>query len=60
MSRGHKRCNFEIEDYISPPNEVFAAFLRVVNAAPGAVMVHCYAGLWALIAVSRRNKHLVC
>ena len=44
-SRGFDHHHLEFEDCTCPPEEVVADFLRIVDAAPGLVAVHCHAGL---------------
>ena len=44
-SRGFAHHGLEFPDCTCPPDAVVAAFLRIVDAAPGAVAVHCHAGL---------------
>jgi hypothetical protein len=44
-SQGLELHSLEFPDCTSPPDAVVAAFLRAVDAAPGAVAVHCHAGL---------------
>jgi cell division cycle 14 len=42
---GMQHVDLPFEDCSCPPDAVVAAFLRAVDAAPGAVAVHCKAGL---------------
>ena len=44
-SRGLKHYSLEFDDCTAPPDAVVEAFLRAVDAEPGAVAVHCKAGL---------------
>ena len=44
-SQGFAHHSLEFPDCACPPDAVVAAFLRIVDAAPGAVAVHCHAGL---------------
>jgi cell division cycle 14 len=44
-SRGFAHHSLEFPDCTPPPDAVVAAFLRIIDAAPGAVAVHCRAGL---------------
>jgi cell division cycle 14 len=44
-SRGFAHHRLDFPDCTSPPDAIVAAFLRIVDAAPGAVAVHCQAGL---------------
>jgi cell division cycle 14 len=44
-SQGFAHHSLEFPDCTCPPDAVVAAFLRIVDAAPGAVAVHCHAGL---------------
>jgi cell division cycle 14 len=44
-SQGLELHSLEFPDCTSPPDAVVAAFFRAVDAAPGAVAVHCRAGL---------------
>ena len=44
-SEGFEHFDLEFEDCTCPPDEVVAAFFKIVDAAPGAVAVHCHAGL---------------
>ncbi len=45
LDRGLAFHDLEFEDCTAPPPEVVDAFLRAVDAAQGAVAVHCKAGL---------------
>ena len=42
---GMRHVDLPFEDCSCPPDAVVAAFLRAVDAAPGAAAVHCKAGL---------------
>ena len=44
-SRGFELFDLPFDDCTAPPDGVVAAFFRIVDAAPGAVAVHCHAGL---------------
>ena len=44
-SQGFAHHSLEFPDCTCPPDAVVAAFLRIIDAAPGAVAVHCHAGL---------------
>ncbi len=44
-SHGLRHHAMEFPDCTCPPDHVVAAFLRAADAAPGAVAVHCRAGL---------------
>jgi cell division cycle 14 len=44
-SAGFEHISLEFDDCACPPDAVVAAFFRAVDAAPGAVAVHCRAGL---------------
>jgi cell division cycle 14 len=44
-SQGIAHHSLEFPDCTCPPDAVVAAFLRIADAAPGAVAVHCHAGL---------------
>jgi cell division cycle 14 len=44
-SHGLRHHAMEFDDCTCPPDHVVAAFLRAADAAPGAVAVHCRAGL---------------
>ena len=44
-SAGFAHHTLEFPDRTCPPDAVVAAFLRIVDSAPGAVAVHCHAGL---------------
>jgi cell division cycle 14 len=44
-SQGFTHHSLEFPDCTCPPDAVVAAFFRIVDAAPGAVAVHCHAGL---------------
>ena len=45
IDNGIAHHDLEFEDCTSPPNHIVAAFLRIVDSAPGLVAVHCKAGL---------------
>ena len=44
-SQGFEHVSLEFDDCTCPPDALVAAFFRIVDAAPGAVAVHCHAGL---------------
>ena len=44
-SHGFEHFDLEFEDCTAPPDDIIAAFFRIVDAAPGLVAVHCRAGL---------------
>ena len=44
-SRGFQHFDLPLDDCTAPPDDVVAAFFRIVDSAPGAVAVHCHAGL---------------
>ena len=44
-SRGFQHFDLQFEDCTRPPDDVVIDFLRIVDAAPGVVAVHCHAGL---------------
>ena len=44
-SHGLRHHAMEFDDCTCPPDHVVAAFLRAADSAPGAVAVHCRAGL---------------
>jgi cell division cycle 14 len=44
-SQGFAHHSLEFPDCTYPPDAVVAAFLRIVDAASGAVAVHCHTGL---------------
>ena len=44
-SHGFQHFDLTFRGSTCPPNDVVAAFFRIVDAAPGAVAVHCLAGL---------------
>jgi cell division cycle 14 len=50
-SEGFAHHTLEFPDRTCPPDAVVAVFLRIVDSAPGAVAVHCHAGLGVLIAL---------
>ena len=59
-SRGFAHHDLPFGDCARPPDAVAAAFLRVADAAPGAVAVHCRAGLGqtgALVALWLMRTH---
>jgi cell division cycle 14 len=45
IDEGFAHHDLEFEDCTSPPDHIVAAFLRIADAAPGLVAVHCKAGL---------------
>jgi cell division cycle 14 len=44
-SRGFAHHSLGFPDCTCPPDAVVAAFFRIVDAAPGALALHCHAGL---------------
>jgi cell division cycle 14 len=44
-SRGFAHHSLEFPDCTCPPDAVVSAFLRIIDSAPGALAVHCHAGL---------------
>ena len=44
-SHGYEHFDLEFGDCTAPPDDIVAAFFRIVDSAPGAVAVHCLAGL---------------
>ena len=44
-SHGFEHFDLEFEDCTAPPDDMVAAFFRIVDSAPGAVAVHCSDGL---------------
>ena len=44
-SQGFHHYDLEFDDCTNPPDAVVADFLRIADAAPGAIAVHCHAGL---------------
>ena len=44
-SQGFQHFDLEFEDCTCPSDDVVIDFLRIVDAAPGVVAVHCHAGL---------------
>ena len=44
-SQGFEHYDLEFEDCTCPPDDVITAFFRIADAAPGAIAVHCHAGL---------------
>ena len=44
-SQGFEHFDLEFEDCTCPPDDIVTAFFRIVDAAPGAIALHCHAGL---------------